>query len=281
MDSSNHWYGHAHILAEYCGVDAAYPPRINGVLQHGWTFVHGFGPTHRPPHGFVKFAWSDSCRRRGQAIGWRDYYVIGAPFLYLMELDRRDGTDPEAEGTIWYPFHGTEDYEKLGGSHLPLIEEIRDTEIGPVTVCLYHVEYDDPLVRQTYLDAGFRVICHGRRGRKWGGGNRDFLRNQLTELRRHRRVASNRLSTAVLYGTAVGCEPAVYGDPMELVGVKEGFNGEGLLEAWFPEFHGSQLDVEACRGIADAELGSEWMLSPAELSSVLGWGDEPRIGGTG
>ena len=49
MDSSNHWYGHAHILAEYCGLDPDAPPRIDGVLQHGWTFVHGFGYGHRPP----------------------------------------------------------------------------------------------------------------------------------------------------------------------------------------------------------------------------------------
>ncbi|MDT0213519.1 hypothetical protein Q9R29_06435 [Rothia sp. ARF10] len=274
MDSSNHWYGHAHILAEYAGLDPESPPRINGVLQHGWTFVHGFGFGHQPPHGFAKFAWSDECRRRGQAIGWRDYHVIGAPFLYLMEVDPGPEEPVEREGTIWYPFHGTKDFEKVQGSHTELIDEIRDTEPGPVTVCLYYVEYDDPAVRATYEEAGFRVICHGRRGLQWSGGNTDFLRRQLSELRRHRRVASNRLSTAIFYGIAAGCEPAVYGDPMELLEVKEGFNGERLLEAWFPELHGPHLDVEVARGLARRELGADHLLDPAELRLALGWAHE-------
>src|SRR5262245_31609709 len=115
MDSSNHWYGHAHILARHCGLDAQQPPRINGVIQHGWTFVHGFGFGHRPPEGFAKYVWSDVCRRRGQSIGWRDYYVIGAPFLYLLQQEPQP--QEEREGTIWYPFHGTADYEQLTGNH--------------------------------------------------------------------------------------------------------------------------------------------------------------------
>jgi hypothetical protein len=272
MDSSNHWYGHAHILARFCGLGDGAPPRINGVIQHGWTFVHGFGFGHQPPEGFARFAWSDVCRRRGQAIGWRDYYVIGAPFLYLAQMD----PEPQLErkGTIWYPFHGTPDYESLVGDHSRLIDEIKEVETGPVTVCLYFIEYEQQEVRRRSEDEGFRVICHGSRGAKWRGGSANFLDNQLAELRRHERVASNRLSTAIFYGTAMGCEPAVYGDPMELVGVKEGFNGERLLEAWYPELHGQHLDLQACREIADEELGRQWLLSPDEMVMVLGWSDQ-------
>lgn len=277
MDSSNYWYGHAHILARYCGLDALAPPRINGVIQHGWTFVHGFGYGHAPPDGFAKFVWSDVNRRRGQAIGWRDYYVIGAPFLYLMQMEHEDPASVEREGTIWYPFHGTKDFEQLHGSHDDLIDTIRGVEDGPVTICLYYVEYDDPQIRGTYERAGFRVICHGRRGLKWKGGNTDFLHKQLRELRRHRRVASNRLSTAVMYGAVAGCEPAVYGDPMELLDVKTGFNGEQLLEAWFPELHGEHPDVAVAQAVARAELGAEALLGPDELRQVLGWADETMV----
>lgn len=271
MDSSNHWYGHANVLARYCGLDSARPPRINGVVQHGWNFVHGFGYGHRPPWGFAKFVWSDVCRRRGHAIGWRDYYVIGAPFLYAMSMEQSDAVAEDRAGTIWYPFHGTADYEPLFGDHRRLAEQIRATEPGPVTVCLYYVEYDDATIRSTYERAGFRVITHGRRGVKWKGGTSDFVYRQLQELRRHRRVASNRLSTAVFYGIAAGCEPAVYGDPMELVGVKDGYNGEDLLEARFPELHGEVLDLATSVEIADQELGRRWVLPSAELACVLGW----------
>lgn len=271
LDSSNHWYGHAHILAEYCGLDPQNPPRIDGVLQHGWTFVHGFGGSHQPPHGFTKFAWSDVCRRRGQAIGWRDYQVIGAPFLYLDKVMPPGPDDPEPEGTIWYPFHGTKDFEQVEGDHGSLIDEIRAHEDGPVTVCLYYVEYDDPEVRKHYEDSGFRVICHGRRGLFWQGGDTDFLRKQLKELRLHKRVASNRLSTAIFYGAAIGLQPAVYGDPMQFVGGKEGFDFTELLEHFYPELHGTAIDRPTAQAIALRELGADALMSAQELRVALGW----------
>lgn len=272
MDHTNHWYGHAHILAEYCGLDPKSPPPVRGVIQHGWTFVHGLGYGHINDASFTKLVWSDVARRRGQIIGWRDYAVIGSPFAYL---DRILPAEPvERSGTIWYPFHGTKDYESVQGEHTELIDEIKATEGGPVTICLYYVEYDDPIVRNHYLDAGFRVICHGRRGQQWQGTDRFFLFRQLSEMRRHARVASNRLSTAVMYGAAVGCEPAVYGDPMEFVGVKAGFNGDGLLEALYPQFFGAQVpDVAAAQSVARQEIGMDRLLGPAELRYVLGWDD--------
>lgn len=274
MDHTNHWYGHAHTLAEYCGLSPESPPPVRGMIQHGWTFVHGFGYGHVTDQSLAKYVWSDVCRRRGEAIGWRNYFVIGAPFLYLMQLVADPGE--EREGTIWYPFHGTKDYESVQGSHHELIEEIRDTEDGPVTMCLYYVEYEDPETRRLYEDAGFRVITHGHRGSKWQGTDRFFLHRQLAEQRRHRRVASNRLTTAVLYGIAAGCEPAVYGDPMEFVGVKAGFNGAGLLEAQFPELFGKDIDVQRAREVAHRELGADFIASPEELRYVLGW-QEPWL----
>lgn len=278
MDSSNHWYGHAHVLADYCGLPEGSLPPIQGIVQHGWTFVHGFGYGHQPPMGYTRFIWSDVCRRRGQILGWRDYYVIGAPFAYLLESTNESAVGPaggstvaEREGTIWYPFHGTADYEQVEGNHQALIEEIKDTEDGPVTMCLYYVEYEQPHIREQYENAGFRVICHGQRGTKWEGATTNFLHKQLAELRRHRRVASNRLSTAILYGLSAGCEAGVYGDPMEFVGGKPGFVGDQLLQAWYPELHTAHIDTELGRAFADAELGCTQILEPEELRLILGW----------
>lgn len=271
MDSSNHWYGHAHVLAEYSGRNPEAPPPIQGVLQHGWTFVHGFGSAHKPPVGMTKFSWADVSRRRGQTLGWRDYVSIGAPFLYLNSIRPNDIAETEREGTIWYPFHGTADFEAVTGDHERLISQIRETEHGPVTVCLYYVEYEQPEVRQHYEDAGFRVICHGHRGSKWSGGTHNFLENQLNELRRHKRVASNRLSTAIFYGLATGCESAVYGDPMVFEGAATGFDGERLFRAWYPEMFGEVTDYEATRARADQELGAGNLVPPNELAQILGW----------
>ena len=37
-------HDHAHVLAEYCGLDPAAPPRIDGYVQHGWNVGDGLGP---------------------------------------------------------------------------------------------------------------------------------------------------------------------------------------------------------------------------------------------
>lgn len=277
MDSSNHWYGHAHVLAEYCGLDAEHPPRINGVIQHGWTFVHGFGYGHNPPGGFAKYVWGDVNRRRGQAIGWRDYVTIGAPFLYLDRLRPRAEDAPEPEGTIWFPFHGTVDWESVHGDHDRLIREIQEVEDGPVTMCLYYVEYEQDEIRERYEEAGFRVITLGQRGTFYQGGTTNFLERQLDELRKHKRVASNRLSTAMFYGIASGLDPAVYGDPMDIPGIKQGFDGTHLLEKTFPELHGAHLDLEQARAVCDEELGRDYLMSPTELGLALGWADEMEL----
>ncbi len=275
MDTSNHWYGHAHILARYCGLNDESPPTIWGVVQHGWNVMHGLGPGHDPPYGFPKFVWSDVCVRRGHAIGWRDYYVIGAPWAYLLTQYPEPPPASEREGTIFYPFHRW-DSSTVEGDHGQLIREIQATEPGPVTICLYFLEYDMAAIRLAYEEVGFRVICHGRRGLYRRGTDPQFLHRQYAELTTHRRVASNRLTTAIFYGASVGCETAVYGDPMTYVEVKPGI---GQVTDWneavrrtFPELHGTQTDADAARAHARRELGLDRLASPEELRMVLGWG---------
>jgi hypothetical protein len=266
---SNHWYGHAHILARYCGLSGGRPSRIWGTVQHGWNHVHGFGFQHAVVEGFPRFVWSEAVLRRGWASGLRDYYVIGAPWAYLMAMEP-DLLAQERSGTIWYPFHGFE-HAALSGAHDRLIAEIRDTEPGPVTVCLYWMEYRSPEVRALYEKAGFRVICHGYRGRHWKDTEPEFLYRQLTELRRHRRVASNRLTTAIFYGVLAGCEPAVYGDPMQLAGVNPRYGDLGRVARMHPELVGVAPDPAAARAVAAEELGVDRLAGPAELRTLFNW----------
>ncbi|GGK98086.1 hypothetical protein [Mangrovihabitans endophyticus] len=266
MHHANHFYGHAHVLAAYCGLDPADPPRIHGFLQHGWNVLDGLGPETPYLPGLPIFVWSQRTRRRAWSMGRRQATVVGAPYLYLLSLRPAAGP-PERSGTIWYPFHGWE-RQSVAGDHQRLIDEAVATEPGPITFCLYWQEYHNPRIRAAYERAG-RVICHGYRGKRWQDTDRQFLHQQLTELRRHRRVASNRLSSAVLYGAVTGCEPAVYGDPMQL-------NGEDRrLAAWirrqWPELHGTDPDPVDASASAAAELGADGMVGPDELRALLGW----------
>jgi len=264
---ANHFYGNAHVLAEYCGLDPVSPPRIEGFLQHGWNVVDGLGTASTYVPGRPIFVWSDQVRRRAWRMGRRHAIAIGAPFLYLLAFTPPPPGPATREGTIWYPFHGWERQQVLG-DHGRLVDEIMATEQGPVTFCLYWNEYHNDRVRAEYEKAG-RVVCHGYRGLHWLDTDTKFLHKQLAELRSHRRVASNRLSSAIFHGIAAGCRPAVYGDPMHLQ-KEDTATAERIRRQW-PELHGKDPDPAAARESAMAELGDDYLASPAELRHLLGW----------
>jgi hypothetical protein len=264
---ANHFYGHAHVLAEYCGLDPADPPRISGYLQHGWNVVDGLGYGTPYLPGRPIFVWSEQTRRRAWSMGQRQATVTGAPWLYLLSLYPQAEPEPERAGMIYYPFHGWEG-QHVAGDHQRLIDEVIATEPGPVTFCLYWHEFHNERIRTQYEAAG-RVICHGYRGLRWRDTDIRFLHNQLAELRRHQRVGSNRLSSAVFYGATVGCAPAVYGDPMQLA--KEDQAIAARIRRQWPELHGTNPDPVAAAESAAAELGAGSLAGPAELRAMLGW----------
>ena len=205
--------------------------------------------------GTPSFLWSERTRRRAWSLGRRQVYAVGAPWAYLLAMEPELGSVAERAGTIWYPFHGWEGQHVIG-DHDGLIAEIRRTEPGPVTVCLYWQEYRSVPVRRSYERAGFRVICHGYRGGWWQNLDPRFLHRQLAELRRHARVASNRLCSAVLYGTLAGCAPAVYGDPMQLRAERSPYGGPKRIRRQWAELHGVEIDPAVAWRIAADELGA-------------------------
>jgi hypothetical protein len=265
---ANHYYGHSHVLARHCGLDDRDPPRIHGYLQHGWNVGDGMAVDHAVVPGTPLFLWSERTRRRARSRGRRETYVVGSPWAYLLAMEPPAGG--EREGTIWYPFHGWEG-QHVRGDHDRLIAEIQATEPGPVTVCLYWQEFRSAAVRRRYEHAGFRVICHGYRGGRWADLQPRFLHRQLAELRRHARVASNRLCSAVFYGVLAGCAPAVYGDPMHLE--REDPAIAARIRRQWAELHGPDPDPAVAGSIAVAELGADRLLPPAELRRVFGWPD--------
>ncbi|HYN29627.1 MAG TPA: hypothetical protein VES95_07135 [Dermatophilaceae bacterium] len=276
MQHHNHFYGQAHILARYCGFDDVHPPRIRGYLQHGWNVGDGWNPQHEFFDGAWRWTWSDAPRRRGHALGRRNYHVIGSAWLYLLELEPDLGRLPDTErsGTLWFLFHGWEG-GAIEGDHQRLIDEIREAEDGPVTFSLYYTEFDRPEVRRRYEQAGFDLVCFGRRGFSYEGTDRRFMYKQLEAMRRHRRVASNRLSSAIFYGASVGCDVAVYGDPMTMGGEDPAFGGTARIERLWPELHGKHVDPLVVGEVVDEELGRRWTVPPAEMRALLFDGVEP------
>lgn len=276
MHHANHFYGHAHIMARYVGLE--FPPRIWGYLQHGWNMHDGFAVGTVFAAGYPKFVWSQACARRGWAVGLRDYMVVGSPWLYLLELERQREwaqAAPAREGTIVYPFHGWEG-QQVRGSHAAYIEEVRSIEGDvPITVCLHWNEYDNPKVRREYEDAGVRVITHGQRGYLWQDTDVAFLYRQLHEIRSHRRVVSNRMSSAILYAATAGADVGIYGDPMQLESDHAVLGGVDKPRRLWPRMHQLEVPRGYALEVANAELGADTVLLPEEIIDIFGW--EPEI----
>lgn len=272
MHHANVFYGHAQILARYCGYEPA--PTIWGYLQHGWNTHDGFAVGHDFVAGYPKFVWSQSVARRGRSLGLQDYLVIGSPWAYLLALQpagEGGQRHRDARGTIVYPFHGWEG-QQIAGDHAAYAAHVREVEGDlPVTVCLYWNDYEKDAVRQVYEQEGFRVITHGRRGHLYQGGDTDFLDRQLRELRSHRRAVSNRMGSALLYGASVGLSIGVYGDPMVLRGDHAVLGGMARQQRMFPALHQVEVPARDARDIARTELGLDVTLPPTLLAHTLGW----------
>ncbi|MCE1179852.1 MAG: hypothetical protein LWW86_12615 [Micrococcales bacterium] len=275
MHHGNHFYGHAHIMARYVGL--AYPPRIWGYLQHGWNMHDGFAVGTVFAKNYPKFVWSEACARRGVAFGLRHYQVVGAPWVYLLDMagqEKWEAGSPDREGTIVYPFHGWEGQQVLG-SHAAYIEEIKETEGDvPITVCLHVNEFENDEVRAVYEQAGVRVISHGKRGYLWQGTDTEFLYKQLAELRAHKRMISNRMSSAVMYAATTGAEVGIYGDPMVLEGDHAVLGGVQKPWRLWPELHNVTIPREVIREVAETELGVAAKMLPEEVVDAFGWGPE-------
>ncbi|WP_417787464.1 glycosyltransferase [Stutzerimonas xanthomarina] len=278
MNPGNSYYGHKAILARYCGFLSIPLPAIPGCLQHGWNAHHGFGFNKDIYPDVPKFVWSERVLSEAKALHWNKCFAIGSPWAYFLEDMQFDSRSDKPSGVLLYPFHGWEGGH-VTGDHKTLIDKVKAVESEPVTVCLYWLEYQSPEIRDVYESSGFRVICHGHRdGSAEQADSELFLYRQYAELIRHRRVISNRLSTAIMYAASLGCEVAVYGDPMTIddPGLAQDQRSATFSLSAYPEFHGVKTDTTKTTQVARRELGFDILLSKSALRNLLGWACSER-----
>ena len=266
MHPDNRFYGHDMILADYCRTEAS---PLFGHLQHGWGPATGYSQfPMRLVRSLPLLVWSEHnaacCRKEFGG----DVRRVGAPFGYLLSAV---GTPPlpAQPSTLWFPAHGWEGHA-ITADYGRLIRSIRERENNPVTVCLYWHEFEQAAIRRQFVDAGFRVVCNGRRH------DPGFLLRFRDELRLHHRVVANNVGTPIWYGGLAGREIEVYGP-------RFGFGDEAAAVAerdeeckrW-PELHGGPIPPAKAYELAAVELGCDRLLAPDDLAVCVGWDGSVR-----
>jgi hypothetical protein len=259
----NRFYGHGEVLRAAAGIEDPERP-LWGHVQHGWQLGTGLNDRRRLVPWLPKLVWNETNRLLATWDGITRVEAIGAPFLYLDRMhavDEVPSAPPGVLPTIAYPFHG---WERAGttSSHDRLARDLRVHEGGPITVCLYWMEHDQPAIRRAYENAGHRVICNGRRE------DPGFLRRQREELRRNRRVVTNRPSSALWYGMWIGLEAEVLGGAAQLEGDRT-IGLEALHRRRWPELFRGTVGATKGRDLAAAELGAAHVRAPDELAALL------------
>jgi hypothetical protein len=270
----NQHYGHDQILLEYCG--AAPQSLIPHPIQHGWQPGAGLSARRMGEPG-SKLLWSRRNLDSAQQQGLRGGLAIGAPFLYLPELEA--AAKPASKSLLAIPFHGWEEDSLASGMdrYAQDLSTLSEDGFGPITVCLYWTEYEQEDLRAVFADRGFEVTTMGHRD-----GNPRFLHKQRALISEHSVVTSNRVCTAAFYALSLGTPFFLWG---AVQGLSESNDPSGeVFDAWqrqtFPQLCRDRFDGTCQRELGLYELGAEYLKSPRELRSTLHIGAQHAVGRT-
>ena len=246
----NRLYGHSLILQEALGLKSS---GIAGRLQHGWNPTDGFGFWEGRRFKGRLYVWSHRVWNDLPKQQQRRCVVVGSPWAHLHKMHLNDLTNikPEANSVICIPAHSSARAEVVG-DHRTYAQEVlsREHQDKRVTVSLFWRDYENPVIRAAYQDAGLEVITLGNPADYSGSG---FLLQQMKLLRTFERCVSSRVISAVLYASALGLEVELYGSPLKIAGEMDP-HAESLRR--WPELFGPYSSSKM-RDFAASELGLE------------------------
>jgi len=188
-------------------------------VQHGWfgdyTGVKPiFNKLQRP---YPRLVWSTRVKEALLKTKSGTPIVTGAPWVHLLRACKIDPTKffdglqsekPKTARLLVFPNHSI---AGVATSH-QLNLELLISEFSPdsITVCLYWLDFIDPMVRSYYLALGCQLVCVGYRGGSgketpWAtdGGRVMFLPELLKIIEAHDFVAVSEVSTSFWYAISL------------------------------------------------------------------------------
>jgi hypothetical protein len=208
-------YGHREIILNYI-LSSGHNISSNSYLQGG--IAHGWAPN------FEVWRLRKKNFRRANRYVWKspnftsedtiyNQIPIGAPWLYLLltlgitpgskiEMPIKDNRE-----NLIMPYHSEGVRLKKINEQAEHFRQIVDPTRS--TVCLFWLDYCDPVNRAAYSDLGFNVECVGYPNRVTnsyliGGPRTLFLVHLLSLMLEHRTLITDNPSTSLFYAASLG-----------------------------------------------------------------------------
>lgn len=260
MFPDNSWYGHRAVLAEYCGLRDS--PAF-ATIQHGWRWALSAQKKQRAITSAPYLFWNNRVLNDARFKGIDNIRAIGAPFLYLDKISVNEDRFDKG-GTIFFPQHSTTLRTRTLNHH-DIIGYIEKFFPPPYTVSLYYLEPNYQFLVSTYRSRGWKIFSAGTRA------NSDFLINIYDEINKNHCVLSNGLSTSLFYAAYKGKEVKILSDFLGAdSGVRDLCETDKEFGAFFERLCAGMEGTEAIK-FGAYELGESYIMSPENLSSLLGW----------
>ena len=84
MMPDNNWYGHRSILARFCNIKDQ--PIFGLFSMVGFQHILKFYFQTKKLDFLNTFCWNSEFKKKANSIGFKNFYTIGSPFLYLCKL---------------------------------------------------------------------------------------------------------------------------------------------------------------------------------------------------
>lgn len=208
--------------------------------------------------------------------GARRAIAIGSPFLYLLQM-RGEAALDTPRSLVSFPFHSHPglSFEETWNEYAAYLRSLPGYD--EITVCLYPDDYERDDVRAYFEDHGLAVATNGTRE------DPRFLERFYDLVAAHSDVTSNRVSTALVFGAAMG-RRAFLGGPVPGISVHqtagawedEADRAAEYERRTYPDLVAG-LEPDAARAFGRSQLGEQSMRRPNELRRILGWSGPKRV----
>ena len=210
-------YGHREILLSYSKQHnnlLTHSSILKGSIDHAWAFNENLWKLrNRNLTRADRYVWHK--RQKILLSSLADVVPVGAPWLYMLN---QIGINPknvekklpkEKNKVLIFPSHNLDGDIKLDLTTSMNSFKSRITPNSKVTVCLFWLDFIDPMVRHFYAKENWEIVCagycpRGKTADSIHGGRQNFLLELFKIMSDVDIFLTDDLSTGALYAMSLG-----------------------------------------------------------------------------